>query len=188
MKRIATALLIAMAACMAASAALAGCATASADDAPRGYEFRDISDYFAPRDPEGAVRVAEEQAEKAAQAEREAAEAAQAAEAEREHQEAYYEPYSGSYGVQGNPDGLNSFDGVYEYGGHLETYYASRAVYDDQLWVDDSGFFRDDQGRYVVASSEYAEGTEVEISQGTAVVMDSGPDAGIVDVHVTWGR
>ena len=83
---------------------------------------------------------------------------------------------------------MNSFDGVYEYNGKTETFYASYAVYDDQLTVDEQGFFRDDQGRYVVASSDYEKGTEIEISQGKAVVMDDGCEPGVVDVHTTWGR
>lgn len=100
----------------------------------------------------------------------------------------YSEAYSGSYGVRGNPDGLNSFDGTYDYNGHHETYYASRAVYDDQLTVDDDGFFRDSEGRYVVASSDYEKGDIIQISQGEAIVMDIGPASGTVDVHTTWGR
>ena len=77
---------------------------------------------------------------------------------------------------------------MYEYNGKTETFYASYAVYDDQLTVDEQGFFRDDQGRYVVASSDYEKGTEIEISQGKAVVMDDGCEPGVVDVHTTWGR
>ena len=88
----------------------------------------------------------------------------------------------------GNPDGLNSFHSTFDFNGHKETFYANHAVYDDQLTVDDQGFFRDDQGRYVVDSSDYPIGTEIEISQGTAIVMDDGADHGIVDVHTTWGR
>lgn len=85
----------------------------------------------------------------------------------------------------GNPNGLNSFDGVYEYNGKTETFYANHAVYDDQLWVDDEGFWRTDDGHYVVASVDYAEGTEIEISQGKAIVMDGGCEPGVVDVHVS---
>ena len=102
----------------------------------------------------------------------------------------YYEPYSGSYSpvYSGNANGLNSFDGVYSYGGHLETYYASYADYDNQLWVDDEGFFRNSDGRYVVSTNDYAEGSVIEISKGEAVVMDCGTSPGVVDVHTTWGR
>lgn len=103
--------------------------------------------------------------------------------------EAYYyeEPvYYGGGVTRGNANGLNSFDGVYEFNGKTETYYSNRAVYDDQLWVDDDGFWRTDDGHYVVASVDYPEGTEIEISQGKAIVMDGGNEPGNVDVHTTW--
>lgn len=117
------------------------------------------------------------------------AEAAVAAEAEASYW--YYDEslnnnpaYSGA--VRGNANGLNSFDGVYEFNGKTETYYSNSAVYDDQLWVDDDGFWRTDDGHYVVASVDYPEGTEIEISQGKAIVMDGGNEPGNVDVHTTW--
>ena len=150
-------------------------------------EFTWVTDkYFAERVPSGAVRVLAEQ-EAREETEREAAEAAAAEEAA--YYAEYYEPayYAPSQSVtRGNPDGLNSFDGVFEYDGHTETFYASSAVYDAELTVDDDGFWRDSEGRYVVASSDYEKGTEIEISQGKAVVMDDGPESGVVDVHTTW--
>lgn len=112
--------------------------------------------------------------------------AEEAAAAEYWASQYYYSEPSYSGGTQGNPDGLNSFNGTYEFNGHHETFYASSAVYDDQLHVDDEGFWRTDDGHYVVASSDYAEGTEIEISQGMAIVMDSGCEPGTVDVHTTW--
>lgn len=92
--------------------------------------------------------------------------------------------YSGA--VRGNANGLNSFDGVYEFNGKTETFYSNRAVYDDQLWADEDGFWRTEDGHYVVASVDYPEGTEIEISQGKAIVMDGGNEPGNVDVHTTW--
>ena len=97
-----------------------------------------------------------------------------------------YEPYAGPSEVQGNPDGLNSFVGVVEYGDHVETYYATSAVYDDQLSVDEQGFYRDSEGRYVVASSDHEIGEVIETSQGEAIVMDDGTAPGVVDMHVNW--
>ena len=102
-----------------------------------------------------------------------------------EYQNRDSEPQIGSQGLQGNPDGLNSFDGVYEFGGRIETYYGGAAVYDSECWVDDDGFWRDQDGRYVVASSDYEEGTVVEGSMGECVVMDSGCDSGTLDYHVS---
>lgn len=100
----------------------------------------------------------------------------------------YYEPetYNGPAAIQGNPDGLNSFVGVVEHGDHVETYYATSAVYDDQLTVDEQGFYRDSEGRYVVASSDHEIGEIIETSQGEAIVMDNGTAPGVVDMHVNW--
>ena len=181
---------------------LSGCATAKAETSGNPA-FAEVSDRTAHEVTLQREQAKREHAMSAYEA-RKAQEAEQAAqEAEQEYQEeftAYYDGgyddwynnnpiYSGGYyGTMGNPDGLNSFHGTYDYNGHHETFYASYAVYDDQLWVDDDGFFRDDQGRYVVASSDYEPGAEIEMSQGTAVVMDGGCEPGTVDVHVTWGR
>lgn len=99
----------------------------------------------------------------------------------------YYEPVA-SYPVYSSAEGLNSYDGIYNYGGHTETYYASYAAYDSQLWVDEEGFFRDSDGRYVVSTDDYEQGAVVDISKGEAVVMDCGTAPGVVDVHTVWGR
>lgn len=171
---------------------MAGCAAASAQqEAERPtVGFRYVCDWGKSPEPQGAARIVAEaqqrEAEKAAQEQRDAQEAAEAAQPEWEAAQEYYEPSQGVTSVQGNPDGLNSFDGVYEYGDHVETYYSTRAVYDDQLVVDEQGFYRTEEGYYVVASSEHAEGEHVQISQGEAVVMDSGPEAGVIDVHTAW--
>ena len=169
----------------------AGCAMGAASGQETGKSeaaFAYVRDWSEPKVPSGAVRIAAEKAERdALQAERDAQKAAEEEQAVHEPEYAYYEPQTTSQtSVMGNPDGLNSFDGVYEYGGRTETFYSTHAVYDAQLSVDDQGFYRDSEGRYVVASSDYAEGTEIEISQGKAVVMDSGPDSGVVDVHTAW--
>ena len=182
-----------VAAALTACLLLSGCAAASADD--DGAEQRDF-ERVADTPGDGGARgegsaPAAPAEQPAAEADREAqpepapADAAGGYDDDLNNNPAYLD--HGRF-VQGDREGLNSFDGVYDYKGHHETYYANHAVYDDQLWVDEDGFFRDDQGRYVVASSDYAEGTEIEISQGTAVVMDSGPESGTVDVHTTWGR
>lgn len=173
---------------------ISGCTIAIASegavDKP-DYRFQWITDkYFEHREPQGAVRIMQEQAEKAAVKSQEAAQAAVVDEVEVFTDYEYIEPYTPSQPseVRGNPNGLNSFDGVYDYNGKTESFYASHAVYDDQLTVDDDGFFRDDQGRYVVATDDYEQGTEIEISQGKAIVMDGGTEPGVIDVHTIWGR
>ena len=186
MKRTINALTIALIACLAFMACLMGCATASAQDAQRGYEFRDISDYFAPRDPEGAARIAEEQAEKAAESQQEAAGAAIQAEAEYEPAWEDYGAYSGSetfgdgFMQQGVREGVDSA---------TETWYSSASAwhYRTGEWApDDEGYYRDSDGYYVVASDDYAEGSVVNTSKGEAKVYDSGTDSGNIDFYVDW--
>ena len=178
-----------------AALALSGCATAQADAPEKPTtEFAYVHDWSEPKVPSGMVRIKQEMDARASETAQEATIAEQV-----DSQPDYWDgaSYSGPYDpelnnnpayIGGNPNGLNSFDGVYDYNGKHETFYASHAAYDDQLWVDDDGFFRDDQGRYVVASEDYEQGAEIEISQGKAVVMDGGCEPGTVDVHTTWGR
>lgn len=115
-----------------------------------------------------------------------------------EYQEADYEPYSGSggtyyaeYNELYNDNGPSrSMPGWYD--GYLETYYSSNTMYHyrtDEWTVDDEGFYRDDQGRYIVGV-DIAEGieigTEVETGKGTAVVMDYGSGAHVHDFYTNW--
>ena len=112
----------------------------------------------------------------------------------------YYEPYieqdystyyAPSYsGVQGDPDGLNSFVGVVDGpNGTIETAYSSNVLYHYRTseWTpDEYGFYRTSDGYYVVASNEYEEGTVIETSRGEAMVLDGGCDAGYIDFYVDW--
>ena len=105
----------------------------------------------------------------------------------------YYEPtyYAPSYsGVQGDPDGLNSFVGVIEYDGRRETAYSSQVLYHYRTseWTPDAqGFYHDADGRYVVAASDMEMGTVFEGSMGECIVLDTGCDAGVTDYYVNWG-
>lgn len=117
-------------------------------------------------------------------------------EAERaalEAEQAYYEPvsYAPTYsGVSGDPDGLNSFVGIIDgVNGTRETAYSSSVLYHyrtSEWTADEYGFYRTDEGYYVVASSDYEQGTIIETSRGEAMVLDSGCDSGIVDFYVDW--
>jgi hypothetical protein len=123
-------------------------------------------------------------------AEYESEQAAQQAWAEQ--QAAYYEPtyYAPTYsGVQGNPDGLNSFVGVIEYDGRRETAYSSNVLYHYRTseWTADAqGFYHDSEGRYVVAASDMEQGTVFHGSMGECIVLDSGCDAGVTDYYTNW--
>ena len=131
--------------------------------------------------------VEEWRAEKEAE-EQAAWEAEQAA-----YYETYYEPtyYAPSYsGVQGDPDGLNSFVGVVDGPNEtIETAYSSNVLYHyrtSEWQPDEFGFYRTSDGYYVVASNEYEEGTVIETSRGEAMVLDGGCDAGVIDFYVDW--
>lgn len=121
--------------------------------------------------------IAEYEAEQAAAAEQQAAE------------EAYY--YTPTYsGVSGDPDGLNSFVGIIDgVNGTRETAYSSNVLYHyrtSEWQPDEYGFYRTDDGYYVVASNDYPEGTVIETTRGEAMVLDGGCDNGIVDFYVQW--
>lgn len=121
------------------------------------------------------------------QYEQEQAAAAQAAEEAYYYEPTYYAPtYSG---VQGNPDGLNSFVGVIEYDGRRETAYSSNVLYHyrtSEWTADEQGFYHDSEGRYVVAVSDMEQGTVFQGSMGECIVLDSGCDAGVTDYYTNW--
>ena len=182
MKRSITAISIITAALL-----LAGCATVGATQS-QARELPWEGFAYAPRDwaaselPQGAVRIAAEQQEKAEQAESEVA-------AEDEYYEEEWVDYGysvGYVGYRGDPDGLNNFNGVYEYDGRTESFYSGQAVYTNDLTVDDDGFYRTDEGYYAVATSsgDYSIGDTFEGSMGTCVVVDDGASPGVTDYYV----
>lgn len=88
-----------------------------------------------------------------------------------------------------NTSGLTENSGINYYDGRTETYYSSDALYhqDTENWdVDDEGFYRTDEGYYVVAASDMPQGTTFEGSKGTCIVLDSGCDEGVTDYYVSW--
>lgn len=118
-----------------------------------------------------------------------------------EAEQAYYEPnefvyYDGAYyntstfDVSAYPtDGLTPQSGVNAYDGRVETYYSSNVLYhyNTAAWtVDDEGFYRTDEGYYVVAASDMPQGTTFETSKGTAQVLDSGCAEGVTDFYTRW--
>ena len=120
-------------------------------------------------------------------------EAEQAAAAQAAEEAYYYEPtyYAPTYsGVSGDPDGLNSFVGIIDgVNGTRETAYSSQVLYHyrtSEWTADEYGFYRTDEGYYVVASNDYPEGTVIETTRGEAMVLDGGCDNGIVDFYTNW--
>lgn len=81
--------------------------------------------------------------------------------------------------------------GVVYYGGHRETYYSQKVLPGGGLnipgrHVASDGTVRDADGYICVASSDYAKGTVVETSLGTAKVYDTGCASGTVDIYTNW--
>lgn len=111
-----------------------------------------------------------------------------------EQQAYYYEPvyydYTPTYDASAYPtDGLTPQSGVNAYNGRVETYYSSNVLYhyNTAAWtVDDEGFYRTDEGYYVVAASDMPQGTVFEGSKGDCIVLDSGCADGVTDYYVQW--
>lgn len=98
-------------------------------------------------------------------------------------EEAGYEQADGYSG------GLTAQSGVNYYDGRTETFYSSAVLwhYRTNEWmVDDEGFYRDPEGRYVVAASDMEQGTVFQGSKGECIVLDSGCAAGVTDYYVNW--
>ena len=169
--------------------AIAGCSTAKAEQ-PQQTDFKYVHDWSEPKTPEGAVRIFIEKSQ------REAAQTPVVEESVSEVDTGYYEAYTGyDESLNNNPQYLNFGDGfksqgVREFNGRTETYYSSNVAYHYRTpeWtVDDEGYYRDDQGRYVVAASDVEQGSEIETSKGTGIVLDSGCSEGVTDFYVNFG-
>ena len=119
-----------------------------------------------------------------------------------EAEQAYYEPNefvyyddayynTSTYPISAYPtDGLTPQSGVNAYNGRVETFYSSSVLwhYRTNEWTADSeGFYRDSDGRYVVAASDMPQGTVFEGSKGECIVLDSGCADGVTDYYVNWG-
>jgi len=123
---------------------------------------------------------------------------AQIAQETWEVDEWYLEPtyyYSGdiadytAYEWEVPSDGLNSWSGVNYHDGRTETFYSSQVLYHyrtNEWWLDDEGFYRTDEGYYVVAASDMEQGTTFEGSKGTCIVLDCGCADGVTDYYVGW--
>lgn len=77
------------------------------------------------------------------------------------------------------------------YDGRKETYYSSNVLphYRMNEWtVDDEGFYRTDEGYYVVGVGlgEMNIGDTFETGKGTAIVMDYGYTENITDFYTNW--
>lgn len=100
-----------------------------------------------------------------------------------------YVEEAGYYDVPVYSGGLTAQSGVNYYDGRTETFYSSAVLwhYRTNEWtVDDEGFYRDPEGRYVVAASDMEQGTVFQGSKGECIVLDSGCAPGVTDYYVRW--
>lgn len=110
---------------------------------------------------------------------------------EESYDESDYSDYNDNNNYNDNLDKgtLTQESGVNYYNDRTETYYSSNVLYHqntDNWTLDDEGFYRTDEGYYVVAASDMPQGTTFEGSKGTCVVLDSGCAAGTTDYYVNW--
>ena len=169
---------------------LTGCATKIVTSQEELPTAKYDSAFLAVKDVDGPTRLVEIAADvQADEAERQAAEEAAAAEQAAAEEAAYWEGYyAESYSPSYSGDGFMQ-EGVRDYNGRTESWYSSNQLYHyrtSEWTVDDEGYYVDDQGRYVVAASDVPEGTEIETSKGTGIVLDSGCDEGVTDFYVAW--
>lgn len=100
-----------------------------------------------------------------------------------------YEPAYEESAAYAPSDGLTAEGGVNYHGGRMETYYSSNVLVHQDIgeWsTDDEGFWRTDDGYYVVAASDMEQGTVFEGSKGECIVLDSGCADGTTDYYVAW--
>lgn len=96
----------------------------------------------------------------------------------------------GSYPTY-NTGALTPSKGVVYYNGHRETYYSQKVLPGGGLnipgrHVAEDGTIRDADGYICVASSDFAWGSVVETSLGTAKVYDCGCASGTIDIYTDW--
>lgn len=175
---------------------IVGCAVSGVADESRSAQAGDT--YHSPTldllvrdvdEPQGAVRIVQEM-EARQEAEEAAAEEEEEEAPEEEWYDDYYEDYyEESYAPSYSGDGFQQQgvrDGV---DSETETWYSSQARRheDTAQWsVDDEGYYRTDEGYYVIASDDYEKGTVINTSKGEAQVLDDGTDSGNADFYVAW--
>ena len=98
-------------------------------------------------------------------------------------------PESWDDGAYAPSGGLTMEGGVNYFGGRIETWYSSQALYHwrtPEWWTDEEGFYRTPEGYYVVAASDYDQGAVIEGSKGPCQVLDCGCPDGVTDYYVEW--
>lgn len=154
--------------------------------APEPETFAEVNDLPAPSTAPCDEEIRYQQLRAIAESRAEAAQMEQEA---ASWVQAYLEPqyYEPSYSAPS--DGLNTFTGVNYHEGRTETYYSSTVLYHYRTpeWtLDSEGFWRTEEGYYVVAASDMEQGETFTGSKGTCIVLDTGCNAGVTDYYVAW--
>ena len=141
---------------------------------------------------EEEARIAEEEAQ------RQAEEAARQASYEsyddgynESYDESYDSGYNDGYSYSGGSGVLTREGGVNYYNGNMETWYSQNVLPGGGLnipgrHVAEDGTVRDGDGNIVVASDNYAYGTQVETSLGPGKVYDTGVGHDGWDIYTAW--
>ena len=146
-----------------------------------------------------SAAAVDEQAEESNESDSETISDVEPAEYDTSYEPQYYEDYSGSdssnggaeYNAAYGDNGPNrDMPGWYD--DHIETYYNASNHYLSSEWtLDDEGYYRDSEGRYVIGvgaddmdSMPY--GTVVQTGRGEAVVYDYGTATGVHDFATNW--
>ena len=106
---------------------------------------------------------------------------------DEEYYGSYEVPYDAAYNTNGPTRQMPGY-----YDGYLETYYSSNVLHHymtDQWTADEEGFYRDDNGYYIIGVDESEGiplGTVVETGKGEAIVMDYGSGMKVHDFYTNW--
>ena len=146
-----------------------------------------------------SAAAVDEQAEESNESDSETISDVEPAEYDTSYEPQYYEDYSGYDGSNGGVEYNAAYgdngptrDMPGWYDGHIETYYSSNTLYHyrtDEWTPDSEGFYRDDNGYYVVGvgiNDGYQLGDVIDTGKGKAIVSDFGTATNDVDFYTNW--
>ena len=171
-----------------AAAMIIGCGTAYADELPKW----DVDDKPAPIFSQRDAKPMEKEPANVPESQGEPISDGISVSDEYTPTVEYFEPYTASESAEGYypTDCLTQDGGINYHDGRLETWYSSQVLphYRQGEWTtDEEGYWRTDDGYYVVAASDMEQGTVFEGSKGECIVLDSGCAEGTTDYYTNWG-
>lgn len=179
---------------------LAGCSQAAAQGSPSAaadetQSFAEVSDSreeaVPAKEPESDARPADGEETEEAEEASETWDSEPYAEPETPYvayeEVGYAEPDYSAYNEDGPSRDMPGY-----YDGHVETYYSSNVLHHyrtDEWTPDEEGFYRDDNGYYVVGvgiNDGYQLGDVIDTGKGKAIVSDFGTATNDVDFYTNW--